>query len=485
MNNPRLLTALASASFLLLGACGGSSGSASEAVTQIIKAQSSVSSSSESADTVSSSSASAASSETSQELPAPAIQSVAEVAVGEQVVLQSVVSDALADVIINFEWSLVQTPPDSSAQLQYANTAQPSFTPDVPGVYQVALTIGVGELSAQATAASVTAFADNIDITEATLARRGGNCTSYQGTYYSQVTDIQRSLPFSGSLQVSVEDDTCTFSLNQIPNHDFNDASAKFASDVSEVVAQYTLPVNPQFADEVTPLQVGVKNVIFLNGVTADLLAAACYGVGDEPLGEEKIGCGPDQESNPWRYDPMSPLNYFGTDAHNAHPQPDGSYHYHGNPRALFELECSSASGPSPLIGFAADGFPVFGPCIEDTGSIRAVTSSYRLKNDGGERLAVAGYETPEAGTGAVASGNYDGQFIGDYEYIEGAGDLDECNGMTYEGQYGYYVTDAYPWILGCFRAAVDDSFMPEGQALENLLHGHDIIGGEEHIHTH
>lgn len=89
------------------------------------------------------------------------------------------------------------------------------------------------------------------------------------------------------------------------------------------------------------------------------------------------------------------------------------------------------------------------------------------------------------AGIGAVASGNHDGQFIGDYEYSEGAGDLEDWNGMTYEGQYGYYVTDDDPWILGWFRAAVDDSFMPEGQALGNLLHGHDIIGGEEHIHRH
>ena len=40
-------------------------------------------------------------------------------------------------------------------------------------------------------------------------------------------------------------------------------------------------------------------------------------------------------------------------------------------------------------------------------------------------------------GTGNIASANYDGQFRSDYEYVSGSGDLDECNGMTVEGQYG------------------------------------------------
>ena len=55
-----------------------------------------------------------------------------------------------------------------------------------------------------------------------------------------------------------------------------------------------------------------------------------------------------------------------------------------------------------------------------------------------------------------------DGTFVDDYEYVAGAGDLDECNGMTVDGAYGYYVTDAYPWVLGCFRGTPDESFTKE-----------------------
>ena len=40
-----------------------------------------------------------------------------------------------------------------------------------------------------------------------------------------------------------------------------------------------------------------------------------------------------------------------------------------------------------------------------------------------------------------------------------GNGDLDECNGMTVDGDYGYYVTDAYPWVLNCLIGDPDPSF--------------------------
>ena len=40
-----------------------------------------------------------------------------------------------------------------------------------------------------------------------------------------------------------------------------------------------------------------------------------------------------------------------------------------------------------------------------------------------------------------------------------GAGDLDECNGMTVDGVYGYYITDAFPYIVACFRGIPNLSF--------------------------
>ena len=111
------------------------------------------------------------------------------------------------------------------------------------------------------------------------------------------------------------------------------------------------------------------------------------------------------------------------------------------------------------LSGFAADGFPIHGSCIEDNGEIRIATSSYLLKEDGGPRQDVDGYTTPLDGRGTIGGPNYDGQFRGDYEYVAGAGDLDECNGMEVGGRYGYYVTSGYPWVIGCFKGTPDSTF--------------------------
>ena len=105
-------------------------------------------------------------------------------------------------------------------------------------------------------------------------------------------------------------------------------------------------------------------------------------------------------------------------------------------------------SRPSPVIGFAADGFPIYGPYFDDAGTVRRAVSGYRLK----------------AGTRAGGPGGaYDGTFVDDYEWADGVGDLDRCNGMAVGGQYGYYVTDAYPYVLGCFAGTPDDSFRKGG----------------------
>lgn len=284
-----------------------------------------------------------------------------------------------------------------------------------------------------------------IDITDAELTNRSVSCADYAETYFSDVTDIQRSLTFLGSFSITSGNGSCTFESNSIPNHDFNGAGALFANEVQENEATFSVTSSPTVATSSTPLSLQYDNAIFLNGVKLDLLAAACYGVGDEPLGEEKIGCF--EGGTPWRYDPMHSGNDFGTDSHNAHTQPDGTYHYHGDPNALYST--SDTSIASPVVGFAADGFPIYGPYIDDNGAVRMVVSGYSLK---------AGARASQTGEGAFPGGNYDGTFRDDYEFT-GAGDLDECNGMTVDGAYGYYLADSYPWVLACFAGTADISF--------------------------
>ncbi len=379
--------------------------------------------------------------------------------VGNIVTLANNSTDADNDTL-SYLWTLT-TPTESSSTLSSTTAATPTFTADTSGTYTATLVVNDGNTNSNTDSVTITVNAntDNVNIEDALFSNRSASCENYVGSYYADVEDIQRSSAFQGNVTITSDGSNCTIQVDSIPNYDFNTASDNFATPVSEQDRSFTVPVNPSNASSVTAMSLGLATAVMRNGVLVETLPAACYSVGNEPLGEEKIGCGGDQIDNPWRYDPMSPLNDFGTDSHNAHVQPTGLYHYHGNPMAMFNNNCASVSSASPIVGFAADGYPVYGSCIEDNGTIREVTASYQLKDGGGTRQSVNGYTTPVAGQGSIDSNNYDGQFRGDYEYVANSGDLDECNGMTVNGQYAYYVTNAFPWMVNCFQGTVDASF--------------------------
>ena len=277
--------------------------------------------------------------------------------------------------------------------------------------------------------------AENITATKFT--NLSPNCADYVGEYQSRAEDIGQNVTFSGQVTISASGTQCTISSNSIPNHDFNDGARGFPNNVGEVSESFSFTATPSPAASTTPLTIDQDNAILLNGVKVDVLAAACFGVGDE-----RTGCNdPDQ---PWRLDPMHGPNGFNVDMNNAHAQPDGAYHYHGPP-PIFNGDSETPSG---VIGFAADGYPIFGPYFDAGGTLRPATSSYRLKS--GDRP-----------TGASdPGGSYDGTYRDDYEYVAGQGDLDECNGMSINGQYGYYVTTDFPYLVGCYTGTPDASFL-------------------------
>ncbi len=158
--------------------------------------------------------------------------------------------------------------------------------------------------------------------------------------------------------------------------------------------------------------------------------------------------------SSGWRYEAISVNGPdLGLDYSNAHVQPNGAYHYHGIPEAL--IDALETSGTPTLIGYAADGFPIYGPLsyadADDPNSgLVEMDSSYVLQSG-----------TRDSGPG----GTYDGTFTQDWTYAAGTGDLDACNGrygVTEEypgGTYYYVITDEFPFIPRCFVGTPDDSF--------------------------
>ena len=306
-----------------------------------------------------------------------------------------------------------------------------------------------------------------IDITSAIFTERSADCASYANSYEASVLDIQESVMFEADVLITADDSECVFTSNSIPNHDFNDESANFAegtASTAEVALEFTVSRNPEFANTTTDLSQSVKNGVMLNGVKLDILSAGCYrpSAGDAGAdGNTAIGC---LDGSAWLLDPLSTDKKFGADQHNAHIQPGGEYHYHGNPKAMFD-DFPGSDG-SPVIGFAADGFPIYGSYFydEDSGSVRKATSSYQLKQGDREALydSYVGEELNPSDN-ALNSKEYDGSYVDDWEYVAGSGDLDECNGMTVDGQYGYYAIDAYPWVIKCFKGTPHESFSMTG----------------------
>ncbi|MEL6143299.1 MAG: YHYH protein, partial [Bacteroidota bacterium] len=221
---------------------------------------------------------------------------------------------------------------------------------------------------------------------------------------------------------------------------------------ISEQSVSYTITTAPSRAVSLTPLQDGgppqYSFGVLLNGVELDPIAA-------EPFPHE----GMFSTNANWDWN-LEALNVrIGLDCNNAHVQPTGKYHYHGTP-TLYLDEINASTNAMTLIGYAADGFPIYykyayADATDANSSIVAMRSSYQLKT--GER----------PGDGVTAPcGEYNGAYSADYEYISGLGTLDEANGRTGvtpeypAGTYYYVLTDEFPAIPRYFVGIPSDDFL-------------------------
>jgi hypothetical protein len=169
-----------------------------------------------------------------------------------------------------------------------------------------------------------------------------------------------------------------------------------------------------------------------------------------------------------WERDAI-PAEKPGFDCSKGHPAM-GNYHHHQNPSA-FNLDLSvisnictlyaadglyaiNTSEHSPLIGFAYDGFPIYGAYgyanADGTGGIVRIKSSYQLRNITTRTVWADGTDVLD---GPAVSTTYPlGYFIQDYEYVAHASQddyLDEHNGR-------FCVTPEYPSGIYCYFATVD-----------------------------
>ena len=154
----------------------------------------------------------------------------------------------------------------------------------------------------------------------------------------------------------------------------------------------------------------------------------------------------------------------FGDDMNHAHVQPTGEYHYHGMPELLLDLLGQEKN--MTLVGWASDGFPVYArysytDANDSSSTIKILKPSWKLKTTGDagrpDKLTVL-LGPPGAGDSYPNTSIPLGAFTQDFEYVEGSGDLDQCNGRFGvtpefpEGIYYYMVTDEFPYFSRCLK---------------------------------
>ena len=145
--------------------------------------------------------------------------------------------------------------------------------------------------------------------------------------------------------------------------------------------------------------------------------------VGSDWFDENSVRGHSKKNSSGWKLEAITPnKKLFGIDDNNAHVDKRGLYHYHGVSRKLLSEENGS------LIGFAADGHE-----IHYLGS--RMNSSWVLKK---------GFRQTKP------FGVHDGSFLQDYEYVEGSGNLDECNFGKLGSKMVYFATNEFPFFPRC-----------------------------------
>ncbi len=246
----------------------------------------------------------------------------------------------------------------------------------------------------------------------------------------------------------------------------FQDGNPSLATAQNKI---FKIPLNPT-QNTGTPTATSGGNIgIFINGVALfdyrdgvawnNTTGSLCGGPGNPPC----------SGTTSWNRDAI-PAEKAGFDCAKAHPA-NGNYHHHQNPSA-FNLDlqvistiCSTYPSDglyvinpnqhSPLLGFAYDGFPIYGAYgytnTNGTGPITRMKSSYQLKNH------TTRTNGPAVGATIGTQTYFNGYFREDYEYVDHSGDptyLNINNGRVCNTPE--YPASLYPNGIFCYFTTVD-----------------------------
>lgn len=280
------------------------------------------------------------------------------------------------------------------------------------------------------------------------------NETGHQSQYYSADEVTVNNLNDSSEIQeICYNTDSIYIRANILPSFIMGPwPGDPFLADGQN--NSYVFPRNPTYPSSTHQLKnVGIQGLL-INGV-------AIYDDGDGKSYKTSTGTNVNNGDGEW--DQIAWLAHADEmDSGNGHPDPNNIYHNHFNPIQLCDVVSGSAH--SPIIGWAFDGWPIYGPfgystAMDNTSPIERMTSSWSLRNITTRTIL---YDGTDVTDGPAVSGTFPlGTYIQDYGYTASSGDLDYYNGrycVTPEypsGTYAYFLnTDAsgnasYPNMVG------------------------------------
>lgn len=288
----------------------------------------------------------------------------------------------------------------------------------------------------------------NDTVTQETITNGTGTSESTDSVlceYFYNEYNSSDSVQMTSTADWSCDGNYRNLTANGIPDHSVGEfPNPNNPNTITEQNISESFTLSPVESTQATTLG-GPRGItgIILNGVKIDAgTGGSCDNTGSD--------CSLGDPSGNWSIEALGQEYFdFGTDDNNAHVQPGGTYHYHGMPEGFIDLQGGNNTTMT-LIGWAADGFPIyarygFSDANDASSSLKAMTGSYQL-------VTTVSDSRPSASLYAL------GTFAQDWEYVEGSGDLDECNGRVGvtpefpEGIYHYYATDTYPYFQRCVK---------------------------------
>lgn len=298
------------------------------------------------------------------------------------------------------------------------------------------------------------------------------NTTGIMGRHYVS----GNSTPINDNVEANVQtvqysDNWVYVTTNGIPTYvtgPFLDGNPSVATDQNAI---FKFPLFPTENTGTSTATNGGNIGVFINGVALfDYRDGVSWKASTSSLAGGPIPGGPGDGI--WNRDAIV-AERGGFDCAKGHPAM-GNYHHHQNPSA-FNLDLTvisdvcdlyladglyviDAAQHSPLLGFAYDGFPIYGAYgylnADGTGGVTRMKSSYVLRN-----ITVRSFyaDGTDVANGPDVSATYPlGLFREDYEYVPTTAStpdyLDEHNGR-------FCVTPEYPDGIYCYFATVNEGW--------------------------